>query len=278
MLENWQRGAGDSDTPLQLGSEKETIEPRFLRMHPQGDQVLVFLENTSRAAKRAEIMTLATLGRFSASLAHEIRNPLSAINYSAQLLGESVHLDVMERKMLAIIEQQVQRTNAIINSVLGIAKREKAHPTSFEVTQFVRDFAEEYRASFPLDEDTLTVNTAFQALYALADANHVHQILMILISNARYYGRVPGQPAHISLHVAVHGAGAVRIDVIDRGPGIPERAEANLFRPFFTTSEHGTGLGLYVASELAASNRGKLEYLRRSNGSCFRLQLPRTLE
>ncbi|RMH94181.1 PAS domain-containing sensor histidine kinase [Lysobacter pythonis] len=271
-LSDWRRQVASDSRVFALGGPGSSIEPQFLRLHPAVEDTLIFLEDTTQASRRAETMTLATLGRFSASLAHEIRNPLSAINYAAQLLGESANLDVMDRKMLEIIAQQVQRTNGIIQGVLGLARREKASPQAFDLARMIREFAEEYRAGFPLDADTLALRVPDSPLMAEADPRHVHQIVMVLVSNARYYGRMPEQPAHMTLRVGTEGT-AVVVDVIDRGPGIPAASVDNLFRPFYTTSSHGTGLGLYIARELAMACRGDLEYLRRPSGACFRLRL-----
>ena len=273
-LQEWSRDPEAIRTPLTMGADARQIEPQFLPLHPGSDEVLIFLEDTSQAARRAETITLATLGRFSASLAHEIRNPLSAIKYSAQLLRESSHLDVMDRRMLDIIQQQIQRMNGIIDSVLGLARREKANPETFDLTAFLNDFVAEYSAGFPLDNDTLALRVPPTAVTVFADPRHIHQILMVLISNARYYGRQPQAPAVMALVLRVEPGGQVTIDVTDEGPGIAEQAQKSLFRPFFTTSGHGTGLGLYIARELAQANGGDLKYLRRAGGSCFRLGLP----
>ena len=273
LLMAWGRDPGLEREPVNVGPESRQIEPQFFQLHPDGDDILIFLEDTSQATKRAESITLATLGRFSASLAHEIRNPLSAIKYSAQLLQESDNLDVMDRRMLDIIQQQVQRMNGIIDSVLGLARRERAQPLDFDLGQMLRDFVDEYAAGFPLDNDTLELQVPQTLQRAHADPKQIHQILMVLISNARYYGRMPDQPAHMTLRLRDEGLHLL-IDVIDRGPGIQEHAQKGLFRPFFTTSTHGTGLGLYIARELARANEGDLQYLRRANGSCFRLSLP----
>ena len=273
MLLAWERDPGAERAPVSIGVDARQIEPQFFRLHADSDDILVFLEDTSQATKRAETITLATLGRFSASLAHEIRNPLSAIKYSAQLLQESDNLDVMDRRMLDIIQQQIQRMNGIIDSVLGLARRERAQPLNFDLGQMLRDFVAEYAAGFPLDSDSLEVQIPPAKQLAHADPKHIHQILMVLVSNARYYGRMPDQPAHMTLRLRDEGTHLL-IDVLDRGPGIHEHAQKGLFRPFFTTSSHGTGLGLYIARELARANDGDLQYLRRVNGSCFRLTLP----
>ena len=274
QLEAWERDPTTARAPIAMGPEARQIEPQFLHLYPGSDEVLVFLEDTSQAARRAESITLATLGRFSASLAHEIRNPLSAIKYSSQLLGESANLDVMDRRMLDIVQQQIQRMNGIIDSVLGLARREPAHPQVFDLSQMLRDFITEYVAGFPLDNDVLDLQAPLAAQTALADPKHIHQIVMVLVSNARYYGRMPQEPAKMTLRLHTQGT-QFAIDVLDEGPGIPEQARKNLFHPFFTTSSHGTGLGLYIARELARANQGDLQYMRRANGSCFRLTLPK---
>lgn len=274
LMQTWEHDPDADRAPVSVGSEARQIEPQFFQLHPDSDEVLVFLEDTSQATKRAESITLATLGRFSASLAHEIRNPLSAIKYSSQLLSESTHLDIMDRRMLDIIQQQIQRMNGIIESVLGLARRERAQPQNFDLGRMLHDFVAEYAAGFPLDNDTLDLQVPEgAALHAYADPKHAHQILMVLVSNARYYGRMPDQPAHMTLRLR-EGGDRLVIDVLDLGPGIQEHAQKGLFRPFFTTSSHGTGLGLYIARELARSNEGDLQYLRRTTGSCFRLTLP----
>ncbi|KAG1183390.1 hypothetical protein G6F57_014436 [Rhizopus arrhizus] len=109
---------------------------------------------------------------------------------------------------------------------------------------------------------------------AQVDTRHLYQVLTVLVHNALKYGRIGQQPARVRLRVAQHERSAV-IDVMDRGPGIPESVAAQLFRPFFTTSEHGTGLGLYIARELCRANQARLDYIPvPAGGSCFRLVLP----
>ena len=105
------------------------------------------------------------------------------------------------------------------------------------------------------------------------DPGHLQQILTILVQNALRYGRMPGQPADLRLTVRPD-AGHPLVQVCDRGPGIPDAVAAQLFRPFFTTSEHGTGLGLYIARELCRANQATLDHVPvAGGGTCFRLRL-----
>jgi two-component system sensor histidine kinase PilS (NtrC family) len=273
-LREWLRTGESDDTPLRFGSEQIDVLPRFARLLAQGDTALVFLDDTSLVSRRAESMTLATLGRFSASLAHEIRNPLAAISYATQLLEESREISAGDRRLLQIIHQQCLRTNGIVESVLGLARRERASAEHVDLVVFARRFVDDYKQMLPPESGSVQVTGGPLPVPALVDPRHLQQVLTVLLQNALTYGHLPGDPARVTL--AVHAAAGIpTIDVLDRGPGIPEGALANLFRPFFTTSEHGTGLGLYIARELCHANEATLEYVSvPGGGSCFRLILP----
>jgi len=224
-------------------------------------------------SRRAESLTLSAMGRFSASLAHEIRNPLAAINYAAQLLEESTDIGDTDRRLLQIINQQCQRTNGIVESVLGLARRERANPENVDLASFLRRFVLEYKQGLSLETDSVEPIISETSVHALVDPRHLHQILTVLVHNALKYGRVAEEPARVRLRVARQDRTAI-IDVMDRGPGIPETVASQLFRPFFTTSEHGTGLGLYIARELCRANQARLEYVSvPAGGACFRLVL-----
>jgi len=272
-LQRWRSGWQEEEQPLQLIPDQPEVLPRFARLLADSDLTLVFLDDTSVVSKRAESLTLSTLGRFSASLAHEIRNPLAAINYATQLLEESEHIGDADRRLLQIIHQQCQRTNGIVESVLAMARRERANPENLDLAAFVRRFVLEYKQTLSGDTDSLEVIIREPSVPALMDSRHLHQVLTALVHNALKYGRVAEEPARVRIRVASGERNAV-IDVMDRGPGIPDAIAAQLFRPFYTTSEHGTGLGLYIARELCRANQAQLDYVSvPGGGACFRLTL-----
>jgi two-component system sensor histidine kinase PilS (NtrC family) len=158
--------------------------------------------------------------------------------------------------------------------VLGLARRERANPENLDLATFVRRFVLEYRQTLSIETDSLEAIIGQPSVQALVDPRHLHQILTTLVHNALKYGRGMDEPARVRLRVAVQERSAV-VDVMDRGPGIPEVVAAQLFRPFFTTSEHGTGLGLYIARELCRANQARLEYISvPAGGACFRVSLP----
>jgi two-component system sensor histidine kinase PilS (NtrC family) len=270
-LQRWRGGWQVDDTPLQLFPDQPEVQPRFARLLADSDLALVFLDDTTVVSRRAESLTLAALGRFSASLAHEIRNPLAAINYAVQLLEESRNVDDADRRLLQIIHQQCLRTNGIVESVLGLARRERANPENLDLGAFVRRFVEDYRQTLSIETDSLEAIIPSQPVQAMVDPRHLQQILTALVHNALKYGRMMDEPSRVRLRVFQDGRNAA-VDVLDRGPGIPEGVVAQLFRPFFTTSEHGTGLGLYIARELSRANQAQLEYVPvPGGGACFRV-------
>ncbi|MFN3310429.1 MAG: sensor histidine kinase, partial [Thermomonas sp.] len=273
-LRRWLRDGQHDPTPLQLAPDLPEVLPRFARLLAGGEQVLVFLDDAELASRRAETLTLATLGRFSASLAHEIRNPLAAISYATQLLEESREIPESDRRLLEIIYQQTRRMNGIIENVLGLARRERAQPEPVELGEFARHFVADYHQSHPLEDDRLEARIPPQPVHCLADRRQLQQVVTVLVHNALIYGRMPNEPARVALHVHRDDRGAPLLDVVDHGPGIPEGVASQLFRPFFTTSGHGTGLGLYIAREICTANQADLRHVPLpGGGACFRIRL-----
>jgi len=274
-LQRWrEQGHNEESNPLQLAFGQAEVQPRFARLLVNKELTLVFLDDTSVVSQRAEALTLSTMNRFSASMAHEIRNPLAAISHAAQLLQESEHLDESDQQLLAIILQQCRRTNNIIENVLGLARRQPARPESLDLSAFVQRFVTEYQPMLMGSNDQLhaVVPSAPNSVLALIDPCHLHQVLTALVHNALTYGRSTDQIAYIHIRVASSGRQAV-IEVIDQGQGINPSAATGLFKPFHTTSEHGTGLGLYIARELCRANQAQLDSIPRSQGACFRISL-----
>lgn len=276
-LGRWRADAVPDETPLQMAPDQPEVVPRFTRLLAGSDQTLIFLDDTSLVSRRAESITLAALGRFSASLAHEIRNPLAAISYAVQLLEESRDIAVADRRLLEIVRQQGTRMNGIVENVLGMARREPAKPEHVDLVAFNRQFVDEYNTSHPIELDSLRATSTQPRIPALVDPRQLHQALTVLVHNALTYGRMPGEPARVTVHAYLDASAVPVIDVLDRGPGIPESVASRLFRPFFTTSSHGTGLGLYIARELCRANQASLDYVPMpGGGGCFRIHLSGT--
>jgi two-component system sensor histidine kinase PilS (NtrC family) len=279
LLRRWRATGEVQPRSLRVGDDGPELLPRFAATGVREELFLCFLDDARHFSGRAEELTLATLGRLGASIAHEIRNPLSAILHAAQLLDESPGLPEADRRLLDIIQGQCQRMDGIVDSILGLARRESAQAEIVDVPRFLQRFVGDYRTLHPLGADQLDERSA-TSLTAMVDPRHLQQVLTVLVDNARAYGRLPGQPARVLLRAQPAASesaepGSLDIDVVDHGPGIPSAVASRLFEPFYTTSEHGTGLGLYIARQLCEANQGSLRYVPvPAGGACFRVRLP----
>jgi two-component system sensor histidine kinase PilS (NtrC family) len=275
-LYHWITSGKLDETATQLADGVPEVVPRFTRLAPNDDShVLIFLDDTSLLSRRAEELTLSSLGRLSASIAHEIRNPLAAIRYSAQLLAESESMDATDQRMVEIINNHCIRLNEIIENILQLSRRERLRPETLDLGRWAHGFVEEYRQGNDLGADTLrVVASSGLPVAAVADPQQLQQVVWNLVQNALRYGRLPGEPARVLVVTRQGEHGVPILEVIDRGPGIAPKVAAQIFEPFYTTHEYGTGLGLYLARQMSDANQASLEYVRvAGGGSCFRLVL-----
>jgi two-component system sensor histidine kinase PilS (NtrC family) len=274
-LYHWITSGKRDETATQLADGVPEVIPRFTRLAPSDDAlVLIFLDDTSLLSRRAEELTLSSLGRLSASIAHEIRNPLAAIRYSAQLLAESEEMNDSDMRMIEIINNHCARLNEIIENVLQLSRRERSRPETLDLGQWAQNFVEDFKLSNDLRDNVLRVISSATPVTALADPQHLQQVLWNLLQNALRYGRMPGQPARVTVVARQGERGVPILEVIDRGPGIPPKVAAQIFEPFYTTHEFGTGLGLYLARQMSEANQAALDYVPvPGGGSCFRLVL-----
>ena len=218
-LWTWRRGRGETPKAMTFFEGGPEVLPRFVSMSLTDKLFLIFLDDSRIYSGRAEELTLFTLGRLSASIAHEIRNPLAAISYSTQLLEESAEINDADRRLLEIIHSQTTRMNGIVQNVLGLARQERSQVESVELVAFTRTFVHDYAESHPLETDLLQAVNEGTREVALVDPQHLHQVLTVLVHNALTYGRNPGEPAQVT--VAVHRdvtQGMPMIEVVDRGP------------------------------------------------------------
>lgn len=274
-LYHWRTSGKLDESATMLADGTPEVVPRFSRLAPNDDShVLIFLDDTSLVSRRAEELTLSSLGRLSASIAHEIRNPLAAIHYSAQLLAESTDMNDTDLRMVEIINNHCSRLNEIIENILQLSRRERSRPETLDLSKWVHHFVTEYRQGNDLGSDILRGVSGSEPVAAVADPQHLQQVIWNLVQNALRYGRMPGEPARVMLVARHSEAGIPILEVIDRGPGIPPKVAAQIFEPFFTTHEYGTGLGLYLARQMTEANQAALEYVRvAGGGSCFRISL-----
>lgn len=268
--QEWRSTGRNPAAPLKVGNRPHRLRVRLTPLQPgRPSGAMILLQDLTELEREAQNMKLAALGRLTANLAHEIRNPLAAIEQAAALLGEEPATPTMAR-LARIIEDNTKRLNDLVEDVLSLNRRDRQQKESVRVEAFLRDFIAEFAQAEKVPIDVIHLEVA-GPLSVRFDRLHLAQILWNLIRNAwRYCSRTPGS---IRL-TAAQAATGVEIDVFNDGEPISAEMQQRLFEPFYTTERRGTGLGLYIARELAEANGGTLRYVEQTAGALFRLTCP----
>jgi two-component system sensor histidine kinase PilS (NtrC family) len=230
------------------------------------------LEDTSLLAERVQQSKLAALGRLSASIAHEIRNPVGAMSHAGQLLAESPDISSEDRRLTEIISANAERVSGIINNVLHLSKREASQVEHLALPSWCDEFHEEFCETMQWPRARLTVGGFTADLEVRADPGQLRQIVWNLCENALKHGvrESPDQVVEIR-YGRMSPTARPFLEVGDRGPGVPPELAERIFEPFFSGGR-STGLGLFLARELAQTNGATLLYEPRpGGGSLFRL-------
>ncbi len=231
------------------------------------DTRIVMLEDPTQAEQAAQRLKLAALGRLTANIAHEIRNPLAAISQAAQLLREDA-ADTSSARLAGIVENNARRLDRLVEEVLTLNRRDRIRPTHFDVATLTT-LLDELREAEEIPAAAVIVDMPGTLHFAF-DSDHLRQILWNLLRNAWRHASRRASCLHIQGRTL---DGEVQLDLLDDGPGVTPEQRSKLFEPFFTTDAQGTGLGLFLARELAEANHATLNYLPGSAGACFRLSL-----
>ncbi len=269
----WQRNPGREPEPVPLWASSTEVAPRFMPLGGPAGQVLILLDDAVRLREQAQQMKLASLGRLSASIAHEIRNPLSAIHHASQLLAESERQDDEDRRLLDMIQRHTVRIDKIVNDVLRLSRRDAAVPDDIALRTFLERSVSIYREGHPRRACNIDLEGVEPELEIRFDPNHLQQILLNLWDNSFEHGaRGGGEPVRIVLASGRQvPLGQAYLDVSDNGGGIRPELRDRVFEPFFTTAHRGTGLGLYLAREMCEYNQARLLLLPGEQGVRLRL-------
>jgi len=257
----------ESVSMLRVPGSGKLLRVRYVRAGASGD-TLIYIEDMGRIQAQAQQLKLAALGRLTANIAHEIRNPLAAISHAAELLREEKRAEKQER-LSQIINDNAQRLERMVSEVLELGRRDRAEPEGIRLARLIEGFLDELAAHEKIDRTIFSVEVEAD-MVLFFDRAHLNQVLWNLLSNAlRYCSRQPG-----SVRVVAHNntyAKRAELHIIDDGVGISEESRSKIFEPFFTTHSLGTGLGLYIARELCDANGGELEWLGNEPGAHFRI-------
>jgi two-component system sensor histidine kinase PilS (NtrC family) len=263
----WRQGREMPRHPFTAGQDGRRLRARFIELEPtRNEGAVVVLEDMTELEAQAQKMKLASLGMLTANLAHEIRNPLSAIRHAAGLLKEDAG-EGLSSKLTRIIEDNVRRLNGLVEDVLSLNRRDRMEREAIDLTLFMPAFAQQFMQRESVPAGIVQIHVAHDA-WVCMDPGHLEQILWNLFRNAwRYCTRHPNS---IRLRVTCDER-RTDIEVLNDGPTILPEVQSHLFEPFYTTDKQGTGLGLYIARELAEANRAGLRYVENSDGAMFRL-------
>lgn len=261
----------DRDFVIIRLTSQEELQVRFSQLAIDGESLhMLILEDVALHNQRLQQGKLASLGRLTASIAHEIRNPLSAISHAGQLLSETPDLEPQEQRLTQIIQNHCLRVNKIIEDVLALSRRNPSQRQRVDLDEWLPAYVQEKNQYVPGQSETFACIIYFNELVAYVDPDHLKQILDNLCANALKYGAPEKGKILVE---ADYVAGEPCIRVVDNGPGVSRDNLRHLFEPFFTTSHQGTGLGLYISRELAELNQADLSYARRNEKSYFSLSL-----
>jgi len=277
LLETWRARTASPATPSHTfvaADGGHVVQPHFASLGGvEPSPVIVFLEDTELLASKIQQSKLAGLGRLSASIAHEIRNPVGAMSHAAQLLGESSSLSDEDKRLTEIIRANGDRVRQIIENVMSMARRENSRPERLILATWLTGFRDEFAATMQIDPARLNVQTLLGDVEIQVDPSQLRQIVWNLCENAVKYGAGDTGNNVIDLRIGrLASTARPFLEVADRGPGIAAQHRERIFEPFFTGNERGTGLGLFLARELAQTNGATLLYEpRTSGGSLFRI-------
>lgn len=239
-----------------------------------GGIILVFLDDHEKISRQLQEEKLASLGKLTASIAHEIRNPLGAISHAGQLLAESPDLAGQDKRLTEIIHDHSERLNTIIKSILHLSRKRNIEKTMVELDEWLDKFAYDFSIEKYIDVKQIEISLKDSQLYIDTDVSALGQIMWNLCSNAFNHSQNSDGKPKVFIEVEVVNE-VVAIDVINYGAKIDVKHADRIFEPFFTTSSSGTGLGLYLCKELCNNNNIKLSYIKDfEEGTCFRLVFP----
>lgn len=269
ILDEWQNDPYGRIPPLAV-SRRHTVIPHFASLGEHRDAgTLIFLEDAGQVIERVRQTKLAALGRLTASIAHEIRNPLGAVSHANQLLAESAQIAGQERRLTEIINENAGRVNRIVENVLQLSRRDTVRIEKLNLHNWLQDFRTDFVAR-DRSGATLAVRAAADTdIQIRFDPSHLDQIMTNLVENAARHGGEQGVELKIGLDA---GGREPYLEILDRGAGVPQDIAEHIFEPFYTSTAKGTGLGLFIARELCECNQAVLTYMEREGGgSCFRI-------
>lgn len=273
QFDEWQEGSLQQTEPFVIKHGNPPVIANFSSIEQDsGKASLIFIDDYTPVTQFAQSLKINSLGKLTASIAHEIRNPLSSISHAIQLLNESDNLNESDQGLCDIALKNGRRVDEIIESVLEISRRKPPRRQVLDLDDCLPELISTY-LSQPDSHDKIAVDIMTKQIRIAFDVENLNRVLFNLLDNALRHSEQARGERLARIDVSVDDdLSLCYIDVVDAGNGVREADVAQLFEPFFTTSAQGSGLGLYLCRDLCEINRASLEYRPTNDGeSAFRL-------
>ena len=277
QFKQWKLSGVHRAKPFTVVDGGRQVIANFQELQPSVNQEsLIFVEDYTPVTQYAQSLKLNSLGRLTASIAHEIRNPLGAISHAAQLLQESPNLVTSDNRMADIIQHNSDRVNDIVESVMQISRREPPKPEQLLLAAWFTEFVHEYLKNLNRPAE-ITIDCDYQELLVEFDPENLQRVAANLLDNALRHSKQQTGNEAARIHIDIDSTlDQYQINIIDYGTGVAVGDRAKLFEPFFTTVAEGSGMGLYLCKELCEINNADLDYRPTGKGeSCFRVSINR---
>ncbi|QHS09964.1 PAS domain-containing sensor histidine kinase [Sinimarinibacterium sp. NLF-5-8] len=274
-LQQWRLRKHAAPIHLRAPASGTELQIRITQLgqHPHA-LTLILLEDTAQLREQAQQITLAALGRLSASVAHEIRNPLSAITQAGQLLAESTQIDAQNQRLLDMIQRHAGRIERIVRDVLDLSRRDPSHQQVFALRPWLVRAIALYHESHPTQIRPIELTDIDANIRVRFDPEHLQQIVFNLLDNSFAHGRHAAHPVLVRIAATpAIDTRAVTLELHDNGPGIDVALGERIFEPFFTTHAHGTGLGLFLCRQLCEYNGAHLTHARSATGTTMQIRM-----
>jgi two-component system sensor histidine kinase PilS (NtrC family) len=271
QLTKWETDLLATVDPIEIKPDLPEVLARFTAL--ERGETLVYIDSATALSQQAQQMKLASLGRLTASIAHEIRNPLSAISHAGELLAETHENKPATAKLTDIIQRNSARMNGIIETILSMSRRKKVDSKVVILALWLESFITEFCDINRIKRKDMELAVSSPLAIVSIDEEQLQQIMSNLVNNAWHYSSEQPDVTRVKLTLYTENNDAM-IDVKDNGVGISKEIQQYLFEPFHSERQGGTGLGLYLAREMCQANGGLLNYIAGEVGACFRLSFP----